>query len=267
VWHRVGWRGGRVEAVDHQPEEAQRERVIRTLGGEVPRCFTVAESWQGRVDDRLPRRLRELRHQVLSAIRHGDIDELNRWLDLGIDPAGLRDRWNRGPLHLLAKVVPVAGGDRSGPALLGRLLASGLDINGKDGKGRGPLGCVLFDGGSAELVRAMLDAGADPTAADEMGGTTLHLLRSVDGPAIVAWLLGAGVSLEQRDGYGRTPLLTQVLSEAPAEAIRATLDAGADPGVSDEYTEQGVADLVAYTRRDDLDFLLDAARGVGSADD
>lgn len=264
VWHRVGWRGGRVEALDHPPEEAQRERVMRTLGGEVPRCFTVAESWQGRVGDRLPRRLRELRHQVLSAIAHGDIDELNRWLDLGIDPAGIRDRWNRGPLHLLAKVT---SGGPSGSALLGRLLASGLDINGKDGKGRGPLGCVLFDGGSAELVRAMLDAGADPTAADDMGSTALHLLRSVDGATIVPWLVGAGVGLEQRDEYGRTPLLTQVLSDAPAETIRATLDAGADPGVSDEYTEQGISDLVTYSRRDDLDFLLDAARALGSTDD
>ena len=75
------------------------------------------------------------------------------------------------------------------------------------------------------------------------------------------------MGLEQRDEYGRTPLLTQVLSDAPAETIRATLDAGADPGVSDEYTEQGISDLVTYSRRDDLDFLVDAARALGSTDD
>jgi ankyrin repeat protein len=255
VWHRVGWRDGRVEPRDHTPEEAQRERVMRSLGGAVPQCFTVTETWQGQVSGRLPRDLRELRHHGLSAIAHGDTDELVRLLDLGVDPIGLRDRWGRGPLHHLAKV--------DGTAVLGRLLAAGLDINAADGKGRSPLGTVLFDGGSAALVRAMLDAGASVTAADEAGGTALHLLRSTDAAAIVPWLRAAGVELETRDEYGRTPLMTQVISAAPAEAIRATLAAGADPTATDEYTEQTIAEMVEYTGRDDLDFLV-ALSGKGA---
>lgn len=262
VWHRVGWRDGRTEPLDHTPEETQRERVMRSLGGEVPRCFTVTESWQGRVSGRLPRQLRDLRHHGLSVLAHGDTDELVRLLDLGIDPIGLHDRWQRGPLHHLAKV--------DGPTVLGRLLAAGLDVNARDGNGRTPLGSVLFDGGSAVLVRSLLDAGADPTLVDGTSGTALHLLRSRDAAIIVPWLLAAGVELESRDEYGRTPLMTQVIAAAAVEAIRSTLDAGADPTALYEYSDQTIPEMVGWAQRRDLAFLLDAhtaARAGKGTDD
>jgi hypothetical protein len=245
VWHQVGWHGGRVQALDHTEEEARREGVMRSLGGEVPRCFTVAESW--RRGEALPRPLRHLRRHGLLALRHGDAAEFNRLLDLGVDPAGIRDRWDRDPLHYMAHVESIP--------LLHRLLAAGLDINRRDGQGRTPLLWALFDGASATLVNAMLDAGADPTIADGTGDTGLHLLRSREAPAFLPRLLAAGLDLEARDEYGRTPLLTQVISEAPAEAIHALFTAGADPTARDEYSEQSIADFARYHRRTDLDFL------------
>jgi hypothetical protein len=254
-WHRVGWQDGRVAPRDHTAEEVRREKVMRSLGGEVPRCFTVTESWQGTMSGRLPRAMRELRHHGMTAIQHGDTDELLRLLELGVDPIGIRDRWERGPLHHLAKV--------DGERMLGPLLAAGLDINAKDAKGRGALSSVLFDGGSARLVRAMLDAGADPAAVDTLGDTALHLLRSTEATTILPWLLAAGLGLETRDEYGRTPLMTQVLSAAPPETIRSTVEAGADPRAKDEYTEQTIAEMVEYSGRDDLDFLV----ALGSDDD
>ncbi len=252
-WHRVGWQGGRVTPADHPPEEAQRERVMRSLGGAVPGCFTVTETWRGSVASRLPRVLRELRAHALATLMHGAGEEFARLLDDGVDPAGIRDRWRRGPLHQLAKV--------DGESLLSRLLDAGMDINERDGKGRTPLAQVLFDGGSAGLVRAMLDAGADPTATDDTSCTMLHLLRSSDAERIVPWLVGAGVDPNAYDSYGRTPLMSQIRCSAPAVVMRATLAAGADPAATDEYTEEPVVSVIGEMDRDDLDFLAAAARG------
>ncbi|GAA1737400.1 hypothetical protein [Luedemannella helvata] len=254
-WHRVGWRDGRVHAHDHTDDEAQRERVMRALGGEVPGCFTVAETWQGSATGRLPRQLRDLRAHALAALAHGDVDEFARLLDLGVDPAGVRDRWQRGPLHHLGRI--------DDESLLVRLLAAGMDINVRDNKGRTPLLAALFDGAPATLVRAMLDAGADPTVTDDMGDSTLHLLRSPDAAVIVPWLVAAGVALDAIDEYGRPPLLAQVLTMAPLAVIRATLDAGADPAQPDEYTEMSVLDVIVQARRDDLAFLVAAAKAAG----
>jgi hypothetical protein len=46
-----------------------------------------------------------------------------------------------------------------------------------------------------------------------------------------------------------------VISEAPAEAVRALWEAGADPTARDEYSEQSIADFTRYHGRTDLDFL------------
>jgi hypothetical protein len=245
-WHRVGWRDGRAEAFDHTAEEARRERVVRSLGGEVPRCFTVTEGW--RRGDRLPRELRGLRRHGVLAARHGDATELIRLLDLGLDPAGLRDRWGRDPMHHLALLQSLP--------LLRRLLAAGLDINRRDLIGRTPLAWAVCDGGPADLVHALLDAGADPTIADDNRDTVLHLLRSTGAAAFLPRLLAAGLDLEARNHGGRTPLLLQVMWHGPAAAIRALWEAGADPHAQRFDGDKTVLDMVRDGRRADLHFLF-----------
>jgi hypothetical protein len=257
-WHRLSWRDGRIYPTDHPPEEVHREQVMRTLGGQVPACVEVSEAWSGRTSRRLPRPLRELRAQAMPALLHGRDDLLLSLIEAGVDLSGVTDRWRRGPLHHLAKM-----GDAV--TLLPQLLATGTDINTRDGKGRTPLACVLFDGGSAELVRTMLDAGADARAVDGMGETTLHVLRCLEAGQIVPWLLAGGVVPDAVDEYGRTPLLAQVLTAAPVEALQATLAAGADPTVTETYTGQGLPDLIELSGRYDLDFLVEAARAAGTA--
>jgi hypothetical protein len=253
VWHRVGWRDGHVDPHDHAPDEARREQTMRSLGGVVPRCFTVTETWRAPTTTRLPRRLRELRRDGLAMIVNGDVEAFVALLDAGVDPAGIRNRRRRNPLHLAAHL--------DNADLVGRLVAAGLDVNGGDAIGRTPLGTVLFDGGSATVVRALLDAGADPAATDDLGCSALHLLRSRDAATILPWLLDAGLDLEQTDEYGRTPLMAQVIATAPPETLRAMLNAGADPRATDEYSDVSIAEQIDGNGYDDLDFLRVAAGG------
>src|SRR5262249_34957395 len=44
-WHRIALRDGRITALDHTDDELQRERVMRALGGPVPRCVTFVDDW------------------------------------------------------------------------------------------------------------------------------------------------------------------------------------------------------------------------------
>ncbi len=258
-WHHIGWRGGRVTAMQHTEEEAKRERVIRSLGGAVPACFTVTDTWRGTVSGRLPRAMRKVRAHVLTVLTHGRTELLVRLLDEGLDPTGIHDGSRRGPLHHLAKF--------DGEPLLRRLLDAGLDINARDLRGGTPLAQVLSDGGGASLVRAMLDAGADPTMIDERRATTLHVLRSTDAAQIVPWLVAAGVDPNSHDAYRRPPLIAQFQNSAPAEVMRATVAAGADPAAIDTYRQEGIIELINRSNRTDLGFLVDAAKAAIAAKD
>jgi ankyrin repeat protein len=230
--------------------------MVQALGGPVSPCFTVAHAWRGTTSRQLPRALRELRRHLLYALNHGDGAEVNRLLDEGLDPTGIRDRRGRTALHLMAQV-----GD---PALVARLVETGVDVNAGDSYRRTPLAQAVFDGAPAEVVRALLDAGADATLTDDMEASALHVMRCLEAATVVPWLIEAGLDANVPDYGGRRPLLALMHLPAPPEAFRALLAAGADPLVLNEYDQKlSIADLVRERERTDLDFLLDAWRAAG----
>jgi hypothetical protein len=98
-WHLVGWRDGRIVPLDHTDEESQREQVMRSPGSQTPRCLLVTQGW--RLGQAPAKRLRLLRRHALLAVRHGDVAEIGRLLDLGLDPAGVRDEQGRDLLYYL----------------------------------------------------------------------------------------------------------------------------------------------------------------------
>jgi hypothetical protein len=132
--HYVGWRGGELRLLSHDdPEQERRERVLNALGGPIGGCFRVERAWIHRTGP-LPRGLRVVARHMYLAARYGDVAELTRLLDAGVDPRGVRGPQRSSLLHLADQI-----GD---PAVIRRLLAAGLDPNQRDSLGNRPLAGV-----------------------------------------------------------------------------------------------------------------------------
>ncbi|GAA0420511.1 hypothetical protein Aca07nite_11670 [Actinoplanes capillaceus] len=151
-WHRVDLAGGRFELPAHSAEERQRERAMRAFGGAVTGCFAAEQAWRG-TGGRLPKRIRAHRKDLWLRMIHGGTRVVLELLDAGMDPH-LRDSRGRTLMHRVRSFDHAR--------LLPRLVAEGLDVNAKDLEGSTPLYLAVVHRWPADLIRALVDAGADP---------------------------------------------------------------------------------------------------------
>ncbi|MFD0344392.1 ankyrin repeat domain-containing protein [Streptomyces sp. NPDC127117] len=165
-WHEVVFRDGRLDS-PHSPQERQRENALRAFGGAVTGCFAVEHSCTSGTG-RLPRALRTQRRDLFLRAQHGDTPGVLELLDAGVDPR-LRDAGRRSLLHVLHLL--------DHESLLPRLLAAGLDLEALDHRDRTPLCVAVGDGGSAELVTALVEAGARIDVVDQMELSLDQLIR------------------------------------------------------------------------------------------
>ena len=86
--------------------------------------------------------------------------------------------------------------------------------------------------GTPAVVAALLNAGADLEARNNVGSTPLHRVAASGTPAVVAALLDAGADVKKRNTEGWTPLHMAAARGTPA-LVEALLDAGADPSATD----------------------------------
>ncbi len=169
AWHEIDVRLGRLDLPSHTPAEQQRERAMRAFGGEVTGCFAVEQTWHG-PGGRLPRRLRAHREELWQRIIHGGTRELLELLDAGMNPH-LHDSRGGTLMHRLRSY--------DFRLLLPRLLAEGVDVNAGDGEGNTPLYLAVVHQAPAELIMALVDAGADPHACNQDDMTVLDYLDDV----------------------------------------------------------------------------------------
>ncbi|MFB7939741.1 ankyrin repeat domain-containing protein [Streptomyces sp. NPDC056049] len=165
-WHQVVSRGGTLD-VPHTEQEQRRELALRAFGGAVSGCFATRHAWTSG-EGRLPGALRDERRAFFLHVQHGDTPGVLALLDAGTDPL-IRDGDRRSLLHLLHLL--------DHRALLPRLLAAGLDLEAVDRNGRTPLVTAVSSGGSPDLVRDLVAAGARIDATDEMELSLAQIVR------------------------------------------------------------------------------------------
>jgi ankyrin repeat protein len=132
--------------------------------------------------------------------------------------------------------------------------------------GVSPLMHASHYGGHADLIRMLLEAGADPNRIDEFNETALHRAAWQDGTA-VEMLLAAGTDPNIAKGtLGRTPLHQAASGSATGNA-RLLLDAGAETEPR-YYRDQTALFIAAATGADGVvEALLDAGAFVDAADE
>ena len=140
---------------------------------------------------------------------------------------------------------------------VGRLLSCGVNPNSlvevKDFKyfARGkelPLLCASANG-HKEVIKMLLDRGADVNATHHFGATALHWATIKDHQEVVEMLLERGADPDLADEDGYTPLLVAT-DNTDKDMVKLLLDGGADPDRGGVFTplcyaaEGGESDIV-----------------------
>src|SRR3954469_15372061 len=86
-----------------------------------------------------------------------------------------------------------------------KVLSSKIDLNKADAQGRTLLMETVLEK-RADLVKLLLDHGADPKLFDREHSTALHFAASAHQAEIVQLLLDKGALVDARDNAGNTPL-------------------------------------------------------------
>lgn len=130
------------------------------------------------------------------------------------------------PTGLLADLVRAAG--EGNAARVRQIVESdpGLARASWEGAASGPVRAAAKEG-HVEVLRILIEAGAEPRERDTYGRTPLHEAKSVE---VAALLLDHGVSPDVRSSSGETPLMTRTGSPPVVERL---LLAGAHANLRD----------------------------------
>jgi len=194
----------------------------------------------------------EMDQALIAAAARGDAEEVSRLLAGGADH-GARDRADRTALHHATE------GNHVAAALA--LIAAGADVNASDGASIDHTPYLRAGArGQIEILRAMLDNGADLASTNGYGGTALIPAAERGHVEAVALLIAAGTRLDHVNRLGWTALLEAIIlsdgGPAHQEIVRMLLEAGADPRLADRdgttplahAEERGYAGIAALIR-------------------
>ena len=178
------------------------------------------------------------------------------------------DQHGRTPLYAAAQSGQVAA------ALA--LMAGGADVNIPCGEWRSPLVLIAAESGHVDILRAVINHGADVCAADTFQNTALHASADCNKAEAIDVLIEAGANIEARNSDGWTPLLN-ASNNASLDALTALCRHGAQVNAQDSYLQtpinraaahagtQGAAEMVDILLRSGADETIVDDEGYRAA--
>lgn len=217
----------------HGPRQAQsglrldlRQNALR--GGDYGVVIVPGRSAESKLILRLTGSTAGIQMPPTGPLPREEIDILRAWIDQGAEMPGRAIETVPSAKDTPASVTRLLDAivsDDSGT--IGRMLAEDPSLaRSADGFGSTALMHAAASG-SVAVMRALLDAGADPGAANSRNATALHWAQP--DAAKVALLLSRGAAVDPKTIEGRTPLYVAATLAAGAPSLRLLLEAGANP--------------------------------------
>ena len=189
------------------------------------------------------------------AVNRGHTEVVSLLLSRGADAGARSARLPVSPLEMAVQREALG----SGTALV-RLLSSGgarLDPNG--GMRGAPWLYLATTRPNLDMIRYLLDLGADPNGAGSRGITPLWNAASRGHLDAVSLLLDRGAAVDRRGADGSVPI--RVAAErGHAQVVRALLERGADRGYTDAATGRNLLHTAALVGHLDV---IEALAGAG----
>lgn len=165
---------------------------------------------------------------LMLATMFGDASAVRALLDAGANP----NQTNTAGATALMWAIP----DRDKVRML---IGAGADVNARSGPGRTPLLIAAGVDGGADIVKVLLDKGANPNVTDGLkglpviftgGGSASALIEAAKSKdtATLKLFLQRGLDVNAKDNNGNTAL-TEASLRGNLEAVKLLLAAGADP--------------------------------------
>lgn len=203
---------------------------------------------------------------LFDAIERKDIEGVQRSLSMGADPNGIYSDNSNTPLTLAAawdfdQAIEI-------------LVKNGAIIDQSNADGWTPL-VMAANYGKKFAMKALLDRRANVHARNSKNGSTPLITAAVN-PDIIRMLLDAGADVNARDNYGYTDLIMRAIHadlypQKSKDAMQLLLDAGADVNAKNihgrtalDYINGSLAEKIDPILAELKDLLIQAARNAES---
>ena len=112
----------------------------------------------------------------------------------------------------------------------------------------------------SELVRILIDGGADVDARDTFGEPVLHAAIDEGDRGIIGLLVEAEANVDAKDDFG-DPALHRAILQGDVEVVRTLVGAGADVNITNAFGDSALELAVSEGDQEILQILLDASGG------